>query len=100
MPCKLIKKLKTFSAMSLSLSNMSHTTVLNSLDMTALSDDVMDLVDDISDTALALFGPNREPSMQQYRVLNANNFQIQPGTIDASGWKVGHIQTPHGIIAY
>jgi len=67
---------------------------------TQLDDHVLDMVDDISDTARQLFGPRIQPNAHQMRMMEENGFAIIGDKITSGTWFSGRIVTPRGHIVY
>ena len=99
MPYILINKLKKLMDKDFPSQLDTNNPVLGKIP-TDLSDDVLDLIDDISDTAHQLFGPRIQPVTQQVRTMEENGFQIKGERVVNGTWFSGCIVTPKGHIVY
>lgn len=97
MPHILINKLKKL--MAANLSGCSDPDDLGSCSNN-YSDSAFQQIDDIGDTARALFGRRVEPSAGQKRAIEENGFKVVCRASQGSTWLKGAIVTPSGKIKY
>ena len=99
MPYILINKLKKLMDKDFPSQLETTNPVLGKIP-TNLSDDVLDAIDEISDTAQQLFGPRIQPTTQQVRTMEENGFYIKGDRVVNGTWFSGRIITPKGHILY
>lgn len=99
MPYILINKLKKLMAEDFPSQLDTSNPVLGK-PPTQLDDDVLDLIDEISDTAQQLFGARIQPNPHQIRTMEENGFSVIGDKVDSGTWFSGRIVTPKGHITY